>query len=203
MLRDTATSWPRRGSVIPLFIGQLQAGRPLTLTDPNMTRFMMSLDDAVDLVVYAFQNGNPGDLFVQKAPAATIGTLADAVQRVFGVAGNRSGDRDQARREALRDAADAGRDAPGRTTCAGYFRVSADNRDLNYAKYFSEGEPKLSEMEDYNSHNTRRLERGGHDGAAAEAGVRPARVAGRDRRCIGCGEVGRSAGRRVPVGTCG
>ena len=146
-----------RGSVIPHFIGQLQAGQPLTVTDPNMTRFMMSLDDAVDLVLYAFQNGNPGDLFVQKAPAASIGTLAEALQRVVGVTsgyrviGTRHGEKLYetllTREERVR-AADL----------AGYFRVPADNRDLNYAKYFSEGESELSATEDYNSHNTRRLD---------------------------------------------
>lgn len=145
-----------RGSVIPLFIEQIRQGRPLTVTDPNMTRFMMSLDDAVNLVVYAFQNGEPGDLFVQKAPAATIECLAQAVKRVFAsdvptnVIGTRHGEKLHetllTREERLRAI-----DIPG------YFRVPADNRDLNYGLYFSQGEGSLQPIEDYNSGNTHRL----------------------------------------------
>ena len=145
-----------RGSVIPLFIDLIKAGKPLTITDPTMTRFMMSIDDAVDLVVYAFQNGQPGDLFVQKAPAATIDVLAEALKRIFEadnpieIIGTRHGEKQNetllTREEMLR-AQDLG----------GYFRVPADNRDLNYSVYFSEGQPQLSEMQDYNSHNTHRL----------------------------------------------
>jgi UDP-N-acetylglucosamine 4,6-dehydratase/5-epimerase len=146
-----------RGSVIPRFVDQLQRGGPLTITDAAMTRFMMSLDDALDLVIYAFQHASPGDLFVQKAPAATIGTLAEAVQRVFGVEvpvhviGTRHGEKlyeTLLTREEMVRAADIGR----------YFRVAADVRDLNYAKYFSEGEDRISAVEDYHSHNTRRLD---------------------------------------------
>ncbi len=146
-----------RGSVIPLFLGQIEAGQPLTVTDPMMTRFMMSLDDAVDLVLYAFQHGEPGDLFVQKAPAATIGTLAEAMLQVVGrtngiqIIGTRHGEKlyeTLLTREERARADDLG----------GYFRVPADNRDLNYAKYFSEGERAVSVAEDYNSHNTRRLD---------------------------------------------
>jgi UDP-glucose 4-epimerase len=146
-----------RGSVIPLFVDQIRAGQPLTVTDPEMTRFMMSLDDAVDLVLYAFQHGKAGDLFVQKAPAATIGTLAEAMKRVFQadntvqVIGTRHGEKlyeTLLTREERARAADL----------EGYFRVAADNRDLNYAKFFSEGEAKVSVAEDYNSHNTRRLD---------------------------------------------
>jgi UDP-glucose 4-epimerase len=146
-----------RGSVIPLFVDQIRCGGPLTVTDPQMTRFMMSLDDAVNLVVYAFQNGEPGDLFVQKAPACTIGTLAEAMQSVLGastpiqVIGTRHGEKLYetllTREERVR-AVDLDK----------YFRVRADNRDLNYEKYFSEGESRVSGMEDYNSHNTRRLD---------------------------------------------
>lgn len=145
-----------RGSVIPLFVEQLQRGGPLTITDPSMTRFMMSLDDALDLVIYAFQHGAPGDLFVQKAPAATIGTLAEAVKRVFDsdipvrVIGTRHGEKlyeTLLTREEMVRATDLG----------DYFRVAADVRDLNYASYFSEGENALSAIEDYHSHNTRRL----------------------------------------------
>lgn len=145
-----------RGSVIPLFIDQIRKGLPLTVTDPNMTRFMMSLDDAVDLVVYAFRNAEPGDLFVQKAPAATIGTLAEAVKRVFAadnpvrVIGTRHGEKlyeTLLTREEMVRAIDLG----------GYFRVPADVRGLNYAKYFSEGESRLDKAQDYHSHNVRRL----------------------------------------------
>lgn len=146
-----------RGSVIPLFVEQLRTGRSLTITDPAMTRFMMSIDDAVDLVLYAFEHGQPGDLFVQKAPAATIATLANAVKRVFGAAnpihiiGTRHGEKAYetllTREEMLR-ALDLG----------GYFRVPADTRDLNYDAYFVEGEEQLSGLEDYNSHNTQLLD---------------------------------------------
>lgn len=146
-----------RGSVIPLFVDQIRKGLPLTVTDPCMTRFMMSLDDAVDLVVYAFSNAQPGDLFVQKAPAATIGTLAEAVRRVFQadnpvqVIGTRHGEKlyeTLLTREEMARATDLG----------GYFRVPADVRDLNYDKFFSEGESRLADIQDYHSHNTRRLD---------------------------------------------
>jgi len=146
-----------RGSVIPLFVEQIREGEPLTLTDPNMTRFMMSLDDAVDLVLYAFQHASPGDLFVQKAPAATIGTLAKAVKQVLQtdsqirVIGTRHGEKlyeALLTREEMVRAQDLGH----------YFRVPADIRDLNYAKYFSEGQRDLAEAEDYHSHNVRRLD---------------------------------------------
>jgi len=146
-----------RGSVIPLFIQQVKEGKPLTITDPNMTRFMMSIDDAVDLVVYAYQNAQPGDIFVQKAPAATIETLALAVRKLFGVTnpirviGTRHGEKlyetllTREERVKAEDQKD-------------YFRIPADNRDLNYNVYFTEGKPAVSEEEDYNSHNTRRLD---------------------------------------------
>jgi UDP-glucose 4-epimerase len=145
-----------RGSVIPLFFDQIRAGNPLTLTDPDMTRFMMSLDDAVDLVLYAFQHAKPGDLFVQKAHSATIGTLAEAIKRILRsdapvhVIGTRHGEKRYETlltREEMVRAMDLG----------GYFRVAADVRDLNYAKYFSEGESRLAEIQDYHSHNVRRL----------------------------------------------
>ena len=144
-----------RGSVIPLFIEQLKAGQPLTITDPAMTRFMMSIDGAVDLVLYAFEHAQSGDLFVQKAPAATIETLALALKRLFRndaslrVIGTRHGEKKYETlltREELLHAIDLG----------GYFRVPADNRDLNYAAYFSEGSRPLPE-DDYNSHNAERL----------------------------------------------
>jgi UDP-glucose 4-epimerase len=146
-----------RGSVIPLFIEQIKRGEPLTITDPNMTRFMMSIEDAVDLVLFAFEHAEPGDIFVQKAPAATIGTLAEALKRIFNadnpvrIIGTRHGEKLYetllTREERVR-AQDMER----------YFRVPADNRDLNYALYFTEGMPQASEVEDYHSHNTERLD---------------------------------------------
>ncbi|MHB9035047.1 MAG: polysaccharide biosynthesis protein [Armatimonadota bacterium] len=145
-----------RGSVIPLFVQQMRDGLPLTVTDPKMTRFMMSIEDAVDLVIYAFQHGRPGDIFVQKAPSATIEVLAEAVKKVFSsdnpieVIGTRHGEKlyeTLLTREELGRAEDHG----------DYFRVVADNRDLNYNLYFSEGVKELSEKEDYHSHNTKRL----------------------------------------------
>jgi len=144
-----------RGSVIPLFVEQIRGGQPLTITDPSMTRFMMSIDGAVDLVLYAFEHGQPGDLFVQKAPAATIETLALAMKKVFGadnpirIIGTRHGEKKcetLLTREELIHAEDLG----------DYYRVPADTRDLNYDAYYSEGQAALPE-EDYNSHNTRRI----------------------------------------------
>lgn len=147
-----------RGSVIPLFIEQIRAGKPLTLTDPNMTRFMMTLADAVDLVLYAFENGNNGDLFVQKAPAATVETLAKALTQMLDkpehpiqVIGTRHGEKlyeALLSREEMACAEDMGE----------YFRVPPDLRDLNYAKFVEQGEEKISRTEDYNSHNTQRLD---------------------------------------------
>jgi len=145
-----------RGSVIPLFIKQISEGKPLTVTDPNMTRFLMSLDDAVDLVLYAFSNANQGDIFVQKAPASTIMDLALAVRELFNaqneirVIGTRHGEKlyeTLLTREELVKAQDMG----------DYFRIVPDDRDLNYGKYFTEGEEAISHFEDYNSHNTQRL----------------------------------------------
>ena len=146
-----------RGSVIPLFIQQLKDGQPLTVTDPNMTRFMMSIQDAVDLVLFAYQHGAPGDIFVQKAPAVTIGTLALAIKQLFEapnpirVIGTRHGEKvfeTLLTREEKLKAEDMG----------SYFRVPADNRDLNYNVYFAEGQETLSQEEDYHSHNTERLD---------------------------------------------
>jgi UDP-N-acetylglucosamine 4,6-dehydratase len=149
-----------RGSVIPLFADQIREGRPLTVTDPEMTRFMMSLDGAVDLVIYALEHGKPGDLFVQKAPAATIETLVEAMKRVFKadnpvqVIGTRHGEKLY---ETLLT-----REEHARSDDLGeYFRVAADNRDLNYDKFISEGLERVNVTEDYNSHNTRRLDVGG------------------------------------------
>lgn len=145
-----------RGSVIPLFVNQIQRGEPLTVTDPNMTRFLMSLDDAVELAVYAYANLTHGDIFVQKAPASTIGDLASALLHIFrannpiDVIGTRHGEKlyeTLLTREELASAEDRG----------GYYRIPSDNRDLNYGKYFSDGKECVSATEDYNSHNTERL----------------------------------------------
>ena len=145
-----------RGSVIPFFIEQIKNGNPITVTDPNMTRYLMSLEEAVDLVLFAFKNGNQGDLFVQKAPASTIGDLAQAIKELFKadnpvkIIGTRHGEKlyetlctreEMAKAEDLDD----------------FYRVPADNRDLNYGKYFEKGDVETSELEDYNSHNTTRL----------------------------------------------
>ena len=146
-----------RGSVIPLFIKQIKEGSPLTITEPAMTRFMMSIDDAVDLVLYAFHHSAPGDVFVQKAPAATIETLALAMKKVFKadnpvrVIGTRHGEKlyeTLLTREEMQKAED----------CGGYYRIPADTRDLNYEGFFSEGTPAIAKQEDYHSHNTRRLD---------------------------------------------
>lgn len=144
-----------RGSVIPLFIQQIKEGRPITITNPAMTRYLMDLDEAVRLVVFAFQNGNPGDLFVQKSPASTIGDLATAVQRLFGetgvkVIGSRHG-------EKVYETLLTCEERLHSEDLGEYFRVAADNRDLNYNKYFVEGVTPEVEPEAYTSHNTRRL----------------------------------------------
>ena len=146
-----------RGSVIPLFIKAIKAGEPLTVTDPNMTRFMMSIQDAVDLVIYAYQHAASGDIFVQKAPAATIGTLAEALKTIFvsdnpiRIIGTRHGEKlyeTLLTREELAKAQD----------CGEYFKVVADDRDLNYNAYFTEGQEEVSRQDDYHSHDTRRLD---------------------------------------------
>ena len=145
-----------RGSVIPLFIDQIKAGNPITITDPNMTRFLMNLDEAVDLVKFAFEHANPGDLFIQKADASTIGDLAKAVQSLFGdtgtkIIGTRHGEKLyetlMTREERLR-AEDMG----------GYYRVAADSRDLNYDKFMVNGKVQTEADESYTSHNTKRLD---------------------------------------------
>lgn len=145
-----------RGSVIPLFVDQIKEGNPLTVTDPNMTRFLMSLEDAVDLVLFAFEHGHQGDLFVNKAPASTIGDLAEAVRNIFKseneikVIGTRHGEKlyeTLCTREEMQKAEDMGE----------FYRIPADNRDLNYSRYFSEGERDISKIEDYHSHNTKHL----------------------------------------------
>lgn len=145
-----------RGSVIPLFIEQIKAGMPLTLTDPEMTRYMMTLDDAVDLVLYAFEKGNNGDIFVQKSPACTIEVLAKAVLELYNadneikIIGTRHGEKvfeTLVNREEMLKAEDM----------KDYYRIPADNRDLNYGKYFFEGQDGITHIEEYTSHNTRRL----------------------------------------------
>ena len=151
-----------RGSVIPLWVEQMEEGNPITITDPSMTRFMMTLDDAVDLVVYAFTHGHNGDLFVQKAPAATLDVLAEALKQVYAqvnpkygqtevkIIGTRHGEKlyeTLVTREEMVRAIDMG----------GYYRIPCDTRDLNYDKFFTEGNEDLSTIEDYHSHNTRRL----------------------------------------------
>lgn len=145
-----------RGSVIPLFVDQLKRGVPLTVTDPNMTRFLMSLEESVDLVLYAYTNCQQGDILVQKAPASTIGDLAEALKQIFGKAvptaiiGTRHGEKlyeTLISREEMARAIDLG----------GFYRVPYDNRDLNYSSFFTEGEIEVSRTEDYTSHNTTRL----------------------------------------------
>jgi UDP-N-acetylglucosamine 4,6-dehydratase len=150
-----------RGSVIPLFVDQVRSGNPITITDPNMTRFMMTLDDAVDLVLYAFQNAKPGEIFVQKAPASTIETLAKAVTELAGVPnheirviGTRHG-------EKLYEALLSREEMVAAEDLGGYYRVPPDLRDLNYGKFVEQGEVKISESVDYNSHNTTRLDLAG------------------------------------------
>ena len=152
-----------RGSVIPLWVDQMMAGDPITITDPELTRFMMTLDDAVDLVIYAFTHGHNGDLFVQKAPAATLDTLAKALKEIYAkvnpkygetevkVIGTRHGEKlyeTLVTREEMAKAID----------CGNYFRIPCDTRDLNYDKFFTEGNEEVSKIEDYHSHNTHRLD---------------------------------------------
>lgn len=145
-----------RGSVIPLFVNQIKAGKSLTLTDPNMTRFLMSLEDSVDLVLHAFEHAEQGDIFIQKAPASTISDLAQALQQLyaskssFKIIGTRHGEKlyeSLISREEMAKAEDNGR----------YYRIPSDNRDLNYNKFFVEGEQYISGLDDYTSHNTKRL----------------------------------------------
>lgn len=152
-----------RGSVIPLWIDQIKEGKPITITDPNMTRYMMTLDDAVDLVIYAWEHGENGDLFVQKAPAATLATLAEALKELYAqidpkygqtevkVIGTRHGEKlyeTLVTREEMAKAIDMGN----------YYRIPCDSRDLNYDKFFVEGDEKVAQIEDYHSHNTARLD---------------------------------------------
>jgi UDP-glucose 4-epimerase len=146
-----------RGSVIPLFVNQIRSGKPLTVTDPSMTRFLMSLEDSVDLVLYAFEHARQGDIFVQKAPASTLEVLATALVQMLGsdaqvkTIGTRHGEKlfeSLVSREEMAKAEDLGR----------YYRIPADNRDLNYNKFFVEGETRIASFEDYTSHSTQRLD---------------------------------------------
>jgi UDP-N-acetylglucosamine 4,6-dehydratase/5-epimerase len=145
-----------RGSVIPLFVNQLKAGKEITVTDPNMTRFLMSLNDSVDLVLHAYEHGRQGDIFVQKAPASTIGDLAKALKEILSkdnsirIIGTRHG-------EKLFESLVSREEMARVEDMTGYYRIPADNRDLNYAKYFSDGEQRISGLDDYTSHNTERL----------------------------------------------
>jgi UDP-N-acetylglucosamine 4,6-dehydratase len=147
-----------RGSVIPLFVDQIRAGRVLTITDPAMTRFMMTLDDAVDLVHYAFEHGNSGDIFVQKAPAATIETLMKAVTELMGVPKHEVSILGTRHGEKLYEALLSREEMVAAEDLGNYFRVPPDLRDLNYGKFVEQGEQKISQSEDYNSHNTSRLD---------------------------------------------
>ncbi|MBG6079403.1 polysaccharide biosynthesis protein [Rubrivivax gelatinosus] len=147
-----------RGSVIPLFVEQVRANKPITITDPNMTRFMMTLEDAVELVLYAFRHGNNGDIFVQKAPAATVAVLTEAILSLMGkpahevrIIGTRHG-------EKLYEALLSREERAAAEDLEGYFRVPPDGRDLNYGKFVEHGEVSISASEDYNSHNTERLD---------------------------------------------
>ncbi len=146
-----------RGSVIPLFLDQIKAGKPITITNPDMTRFMMTLDDAVDLVMFAFQHAHQGDLFVQKAPAATIDTLAKAV---IELTGSKTGIQNIGTRhgEKLYETLVTSEEMVRAEDMGNFFRIAADNRDLNYDKYFSKGDPKMDQIDTYNSHNTTRLD---------------------------------------------
>lgn len=145
-----------RGSVIPLFVQQIKEGKPLTVTDPNMTRFLMSVEDSVDLVLFAYENAKQGDIFVQKAPASTVADLVQALKELFNsdspvrIIGTRHG-------EKLYESLISREEMAHAQNMQGYYRIPADNRDLNYAKYFSEGDEKISQLEDYTSHNTQRL----------------------------------------------
>ena len=147
-----------RGSVIPLFVSQLQEGKPLTITDPRMTRFLMSLDDSVNLVLHAFEHGEQGDIFVQKAPASTVADLAQALITLFpGYSSNAIRTIGTRHGEKLYETLVSREEMARVDDMGGYYRIPADNRDLNYAKYFSAGEEKISNLDDYTSHNTQQL----------------------------------------------
>lgn len=174
-----------RGSVIPLFVDQVRAGKPITITDPAMTRFMMTLEDAVDLVLYAFEHGKNGDMFVQKAPAATVETLVHALLSVMrkpshavNIIGTRHGEKlyeTLCSREEMAAAEDRG----------AYFRIPPDLRDLNYGKFVEEGEKKISMFDDYNSHNTERLDKPGMEHLLMKLEYVRNAVSGEERRRVG------------------
>ena len=147
-----------RGSVIPLFIDQIRTGKPITLTDPNMTRFMMTLDDAVDLVLYTFEHGNSGDIFVQKAPATTLEILAQALMNLLGVPGHPINTIGTRHGEKLFESLLSREEMVAAKDLGNYYRVPPDLRDLNYGKFVEQGEIKISAAGDYNSHNTTRLD---------------------------------------------
>jgi UDP-glucose 4-epimerase len=150
-----------RGSVIPLFVEQVQAGKPITVTDPSMTRFMMTLDDAVDLVLYAFEHGKNGDMFVQKAPAATVAVLTQAILELMGKPGHEVREIGTRHGEKLYEALLSREELACAEDLGDYYRVPPDGRDLNYAKFVDQGEARITQSthgEDYNSHNTTRLD---------------------------------------------
>lgn len=152
-----------RGSVIPLWVEQMIEGKPITITDPQMTRFMMTLDDAVDLVIYAFTHGHNGDLFVQKAPAATLDTLAQALKEVYSKVNPKYGDTEvkvigTRHGEKLYETLVTREEMLRAEDCGNYYRIPCDTRDLNYDKFFTEGNEDMSKIEDYHSHNTHRLD---------------------------------------------
>jgi UDP-N-acetylglucosamine 4,6-dehydratase len=147
-----------RGSVIPLFVEQVMAGHPITITDPAMTRFMMTLEDAVELVLYAFEHGTNGDIFVQKAPAATVAVLAQALLEVMDRRNHEIREIGTRHGEKLYEALLSREELVSAKDLGSYYRVPPDGRDLNYAKFVEQGERRLSHAEDYNSHNTRRLD---------------------------------------------
>lgn len=147
-----------RGSVIPLFVDQVKSGQPLTITDPNMTRFLMSLDDSVNLVLYAFEHAQQGDIFVQKAPASTVGVLVTAIQELFQKVGSEIRTIGTRHGEKLYESLVSREEMAKADDLGAYYRIPADNRDLNYAQYFSEGEEAISNIEDYTSHNAERLD---------------------------------------------
>jgi UDP-glucose 4-epimerase len=147
-----------RGSVIPLFVEQIRTRQALTITDPVMTRFMMTLDDAVDLVLYAFEHGSPGDIFVQKAPAATIGTLIEALKSLMNVPTHQVNTIGTRHGEKLYETLLSREEMVAAEDLGNYYRVPPDLRDLNYGKFVEHGEQKISQADDYNSHNTTRLD---------------------------------------------
>ena len=147
-----------RGSVIPLFTNQIRSGQPITITDPAMTRFMMTLDDAVELVLYAFEHGNNGDIFVQKAPAATVQVLTQAILALMGKPDHPVSEIGTRHGEKLYESLISREEMAHATDMGDYYRIPADNRDLNYDKFFTEGEQAIAELDDYTSHNTHRLD---------------------------------------------